>query len=320
RDTHKAVGRLLNIRCVFVEKDRQAYGRLKAFADSVKDAEIKTIPGEFENAIDEIIKFVNEDRETFPFALIDPTGPSGFAMERIAPLLNLRPGEVLINFMLEFIRRFIEQRDLRKSFEELFGTADLDEFFSALSRVDGVDRDDLITEKYCSCLSASGAYPHVLRASVFHPDQDRLYFQLIYATRNIKGVEVFKRTEAKAMKSQELQRAHVEARRRQKGGQRSFLNPDEMPESRFYESLRLRYANQARASVISTINRDHQTPYDRLWLCALSYPMVWESDLRSWLKEWRDQGLIEWHGLAPRGRELMRGKDHSVALTADKLE
>jgi three-Cys-motif partner protein len=319
RDTHNSAGRPLKIRCVFVEKDPSAYQRLKAFADSVHDAEVQTVSGEFEDAISDIIDFIKKDKETFPFVLIDPTGPSGFAMRRIAPLLSLRPGEVLINFMLEFIRRFIAQRDQRKAFEELFGTDDLDDFFKALANAEGIDRDDMITEKYCACLGHVCGYPHVLRASVFHPDQDRLYFQLVYATRNIKGVEEFKRTETKAMKSQEMQRAHVEERRKLKGGQRSFLKPEEMPESEFYQRLRKRYANQARHAVVSAINRGGQIPYDQLWLTALSFPMVWESDLRTWLKEWRKSGALEWHGLAPRGRELLRKKGHFVTLTGGNL-
>jgi hypothetical protein len=240
-------------------------------------------------------------------------------MKQIVPLLSLRPGEVLINFMLEFIRRFISQQDYRLAFEELFGTNELNDFYTGLAGLQGIDRDDVITEQYCSCLGRFCGYPHVLRASVFHPDQDRLYFQLVYATRNIKGVEVFKRTEAKAMKSQETQRAHVEERQKRKSGQTSFLNPEEMPESAFYQQLRGRYTSQARSAIISLINHRRQIPYDALWLTALRFPMVWETDLRAWLKEWRKEGAIEWHGLAQRGRELLRGKGHSVSLTGNSL-
>jgi three-Cys-motif partner protein len=72
RDTHASAGRCLKIRCVFVEKEQSAYQRLKTFADSVEDAEILTIPGEFESAISHIIEFVKKDQETFPFILIQP--------------------------------------------------------------------------------------------------------------------------------------------------------------------------------------------------------------------------------------------------------
>ncbi len=123
RETHKALGRNCRIRCVFVERDQAAFQRLREFADSAHDVDIHTIHGEFENAIPEIIAFVRKEADTFPFTLIDPTGSSGFRMKVIAPLLQLRPGEVLINFILEFIRRYIEQegcvRDWRSCSEPM---------------------------------------------------------------------------------------------------------------------------------------------------------------------------------------------------------
>ncbi|HEY4233441.1 MAG TPA: hypothetical protein VGM76_08435, partial [Lacipirellulaceae bacterium] len=252
----------------------------------------------------------------FLFTLIDPTGSSGFRMKVIAPLLQLRPGEVLINFVLEFIRRYIEQHGLRKGLEELFGVDDFDEHLANLT---GIDRDDAITEKYCSCLSKFCGFPYVLRASVLHPDQDRLYFQLIYGTRHLKGVDVFKKTEEKAMASQEKQRARVEEGRKSKSGQRSLLDPDDMPESRYYNGLRNRYRGQARNAIVSMLNKRQQVPYDDLWLAALSFPMVWESDLRDWLREWRSSRVLEWLGLAPGGRELRHGQRHSVSLLGGSL-
>jgi hypothetical protein len=116
-------------------------------------------------------------------------------------------------------------------------------------------------------------------------------------------------------------RAQVEESRKKKtsGGQKSFLNPNDMPESDFYNKLRGRYVTQARLKVVDMIIPEKHVDYDRLWLAALSYPMVWESDLRQWLKQWRADGNLEWHGLAQRGRELLRGKNHSVVLKSGTL-
>lgn len=316
RDTHSARHSSLKIRCVFVEKDSSAYRRLKEFADSVEDADVLTIHGEFEDALPRIAEFISKDPHTFPFTLIDPTGSSGFRMKRIVPHLRCRPSEVLITFMLEFIRRYAEQKGLRKGLEELFGT---DQFDGNLADLTGVDRDDEITQTYCSCLSQSCDFPYVLRAAVLHPDKDRSYFQLIYGTRHIKGVEVFKAAEARAMDSQEQQRARVEERQRSRGGQQTLFPPDEMPESRYYMQLRERYRRQARSKVVSILNYKRRVAYDELWLAASSYPMVWESDLREWLKGWRDSNVVRWIGLARRGRELIHGRGHSVSLAVPEI-
>ncbi len=92
-----------------------------------------------------------------------------------------------------------------------------------------------------------------------------------------------------------------------------------MPESRYYVELRERYLRQAKCAVIDVINSRQHVDYDHLWASALRYPMVWEHDLRLWLRQWRDAGTLKWLGLAPRGRELIRGKHHSVALVGSHL-
>lgn len=311
RDTHALKGRTVRIRCVFVEKDRIAYRRLKEYADSVKDADVRTFCGEFETSIPDIITFIREDPDTFSFVLIDPTGASGFRMKVIAPLLKLLPGEVLINFILEFIRRQIELEGLRGCLTGLFGAENYGENLAELT---GIDRDDEITKRYCAHLRSFCKYKYVLRASVFHPDQDRLYYQLIYGTRHPKGVDVFKRAEKQAMHEQEKTRARVEEEQRKakSGGQKSLLDSDAMPESRFYIDLRNRYISEAMWEISEIINRSPQVPYDELWSSALEYPMVWESDLRNLLKKWRDQGIVRWNGMGPHDRVLKRGTDHVI--------
>lgn len=309
RETHATRRKKLAIRCVFVEKDIKAYHKLQQFAESIEDAEIFTINDEFENALPEIISFVQQDANTFPFTLIDPTGSSGFKMSVIAPLLRLEPGEVLVNFMLEFIRRYIEQRGLRQGLADLFGTDDFDENLAERS---GLDRDDAITGKYCECLSRFCNYKHVLRAHVLHPDKDRLRFQLIYGTRHPKGVEKFKEAEKRAMELQEKSRAHIEVQKRAQ----PLFDPDDMPDSMFYTSLRERYLTQAEQAVATRIGSSSEVSYDALWLCALSFPLVWESDLKKWLKDWKREGLVEWAGLQTTERILKYGKQHSVVKTS----
>lgn len=112
-------GRTLMLRCFFLEKTPTAYERLKHFTEQIDDVVIETKNKKLENAIQDILSFVQEGGpNSFPFIFIDPTGWSGFAMETITPLLQLDPAEVLINFMTEHIRRFIEspQKQTQESF------------------------------------------------------------------------------------------------------------------------------------------------------------------------------------------------------------
>ncbi len=112
RTTLEAKGRALKLRCMFLEKNPAAYRKLKEFATSVTDAEIETHNDELAGSIGDVLQFIKQGgRRSFPFVFIDPTGWSGFEMKLIAPLLQLKPGEVLINFMTDYIRRFIDSPD-----------------------------------------------------------------------------------------------------------------------------------------------------------------------------------------------------------------
>lgn len=101
------------IRCVFVEKDPKAFSELRRAIQGVTDIEISPIPGEFEQVIPDVLKSI---RQSFSLVFIDPTGWTGFGLQRITPILKHRPGEVIVNFMFDYInRRF------GVSFDDLFG-------------------------------------------------------------------------------------------------------------------------------------------------------------------------------------------------------
>jgi len=316
RDTHVARGHNLKIRCVFLEKDKRRFTKLEKFVKNIEDVEVKALNKEFEHAVLDVVQFIKQDRDTFPFVFIDPTGWTGFSMKTIAPLLQLNPCEVLINFMMEFITRFIKQQGLREGFERLFGTS---EFDAGLRDLAGRDLDDAVAEKYCDRLRKVSNFSHVLRAIVLHPDKNRSHFQLIYATRHPKGAEVFKKTEEKAMAAQENSRAHVEDRKKKAGGQSQFFPPEEMPESKFYLEYRGRYLRQAREAVISEINQKKRVAYHHVWDIVVAFPMVWERDLREWLKEWQDQEKLEIEGMGTRERVPKRDNSKHVIVALKML-
>lgn len=109
RETHRLKGKNIKLRCFFLEKDPEAYARLKEFAKQIHDVEVDTKNAELESSIHAITSFVRQGgSDTFPFIFIDPTGWTGFAMDIIAQLLRLEPGEVLINFMTGHVERFID--------------------------------------------------------------------------------------------------------------------------------------------------------------------------------------------------------------------
>ena len=309
RDYLASKGRILRIRCVFIEKDVSAFSELSKFAERAKvryGVEILTLNSEFEKTIPDLIRFIEADRDTFPFVFIDPKGWTGFSMECIAPLLR-RQGEVLINFMLEFIRRFIEQDFCRESFSKLFGE---DSFDSHLQDLKGIERDDEISVRYCKSLTKVCRFDFVHRAIILHPEKDHSHFQLIYGTRHPRGVEKFKEVEKKAMRAQDEARAKVEIEKKKL----PLFDVPDMPESKYYVNLRNRYIMQAKEAVRSRLSVSKAVPYDDLWRVALQYPMVWESDLKDWFRTWREEGVIEVCGIQLGRSSIQYGKDHTISL------
>jgi three-Cys-motif partner protein len=289
----------LRIRCFFVEKDRRAFAQLERFANSVKDAEVKIRNEPFEASINDIREFIGKERHnTFPFVFIDPTGWTGYRMSAIAPLLRQTPSETLINFMTGHIIRFIEREGSREGFEDLFGSP---EFGTSVEESEGRDREDVIVQQYCENLKNACDFKFVCAATVFHPQKDRTHHHLVYGTRNLKGVEEFKRVEKQAMAQQESLRAAAEKQRLEEEGYRPLFPTEDMPESLYYSELRSHYIGKARNDLLAKLHRIQQLRYDAAFLVTARYPLVWESDLKEWIAEWRGERL-QVEGLRARER------------------
>jgi three-Cys-motif partner protein len=296
-------GRSVQLRCFFLEKNRSAYAKLKEYADSVTDVNVETRNAALEDSITEIVDFVQRGgANSFPFVFIDPTGWTGFGMQTIAPLLRLNPGEVLINFMTGHIRRFLDspQEETQDSFRQLFGSG---AFRAKVQGLAKQDREDAAIEEYSRNVRQTGGFTQTCTAIVLHPELDRTHFNLIYATRNPKGIEVFKDAEKKAMAVQETARAEAEQRRREtRTGQLDLLASGELHDASHYNSLRARYLAKSRGAVQRALQAKRRLLYDDAWMLALCEPMVWESDLKEWIEEWVRAGQLEVGGMRDRQR------------------
>ena len=300
RDRYRVSGREVEIRCFFLERDREAYAKLKTFADGVTDARIETKNAILEGSVEAIADFVRRGgRQTFPFTFIDPTGWTGFAMDTITPLLRMDPGEVLINLMTKDVRRFIEspEEETQASFDELFGRTGVKQRVAGLR---GLERDDAVVAEYGASVRAFGAFTYVCSAIVLHPERDRTHFHLVYGTRHRKGVEVFKDAEKKAMATQETARAAAQERRRQQSTGMASLFGDTAPDSAHYNRLRRHYIDRSSSLVRRILEQKRRVPYEEIWDVAMAQPMTWESDLKDWLRRWQGEGLIAHEGWAPR--------------------
>lgn len=305
----------VSLRCFFVEADNSAFERLRTFRQPIEDVEIQIANSEFETAIPDICSFIKQPTgKKFAFILVDPKGWDGFSMTAMSKLLELPYVEVLVNFMTSFIKRFLESPDglTQQQLEALFGNGTFRKVIEGLS---GLEREYAAVEAYASNLAQAGSFGYVCKAMVLNPEIDKTHYHLIYATRDPKGVEVFKQAEFKAMKEMNLIRAEVDQRKReQKTQQTELFDAPGAAGWGHYSELRAFFLNKARTEAWDQINRKREIVYDRLWANAMGFPVVWESDLKDWLSRWRKAGKIEVANLKPSERVPKRAVNHRVKL------
>lgn len=288
RDTVRArfQGKELRIQCVFLEKDPHAFAQLNSFAASQTDAVVFAVNKSFEDAIPELVRLIkSKSKDHFPFILIDPKGWKGFSMDVIKPLIEISPCEVLVNFMTGHLKRFIEDgRDgVKASFRRLFGD---DSYERRIEGLTGQSREDAIVETYAERISVIGGYPYVSSTLILQPKRDRTHFHLVYATRNLRGLEVFKAAERQALKLAETVRADAKRRAREAAsGQPELFGGEELPETAYLAELQRHFETKAEHLLEFLRARHNQIEYDTLYAAALKFPTVQEAFLKRWIKE-----------------------------------
>lgn len=294
-------GKDVSFRCLFVEKDARAFSELKATVASIQDIPIELINGQFEDHISEAERFVGQ---SFSLIFIDPTGWTGYPLQKITPLLRLR-GEVLINFMSDHINRFIDdpRPHIAQQFDQLFGGVWFDDW-KVLNDA-GMTREAAAIEVYTERLKKAGNYAHVTSTRILKPKSDRTYFYLIYATRHWKGIEEFRAIEQKAVDVQESLRNDVKyqaavSRTGQPGLFGSSITDGAVAT---YEDERKMRLEQAHAKLLALL-RSHPGGLLLRELIGpvMETPLTWKSDLTSWIRELKNNGKIDVIGMKPRER------------------
>lgn len=317
RNARETIKRTFNkeikIKCVFLEKKAEPFARLKQFADEQKDADVTALNLEFEQVIPELVQIIKKaGRGFFPFIFIDPTGWKGFAMQTIAPLLRIEPSEILVNFMTGFILRFAEDRreEIGAGFEGLFGDA---AFRDQLKGLEGRSREDALVFEYAKRIGQMGRFPFVPVAVVPHPTKDRTHFHLVYATRSLKGLEVFKSAERRALSMVGEIRADAKRREREeRSGQPEFLTGSDAPDVGYVNELARHYGNLARESVHRLIREKREISFDEVYATGMRFPTVQLAALREWIDE-----VGEIVNLGGREKVAKLGAGHRVKIRDD---
>ena len=202
------------IKCFFSENDPGAYVQLElAVAEyhQPRDGfEIKTYEGKFEDAVSEIQSFIGT---SFPLIFIDPTGWRGYPFDKIKPLFARPKCEVLINFMYDFINRFVysDEPDIVESMNPILGGPGWP------TRLDTSLPRGLAVEKlFRETLKATGRFGFVVSTKIDKATSERPHFFIAYGTKSADGLKTFRQTEYDALRKHAKNRATAIERKRER--------------------------------------------------------------------------------------------------------
>ena len=225
----KRTGHNARIRCFFSEKNAAAFSQLDAavapFNKPGDHFEIKTYHGDFEDAIEVIDKFIGN---SFPLVFIDPTGWTGFSLDKIKALFIRPKCEVVINFMYDHVNRFANSGD-----ETI--VASLNPILGGPGWRDRLDpnlrRGPAVEKLFRETLKAAGQFDFVISTRIDKATVERPHFFLAYGTKSHHGLKAFRETENKALREHAKNRATAKEKRREDSTGTSDLFPSYLSEA-----------------------------------------------------------------------------------------
>jgi three-Cys-motif partner protein len=274
----EGIGKQTRTSALFVERNQNSFRELQKLLSSFPKANAQSINGEFHQHIDEVVKFIGS---AFSLTFIDPTGWN-IDLIALRSLLEGR-GEVLINFMYDFVNRQIDNLDpnIQSQLTVAFGgegwKQEIQDRITA-----GVPRETAILDVFMHRLKTMGGYPYVTYTSILKPLAERTYFHLVYATRHWRGLEEFRKAEVDAMEVQERVRFDVRqnVRAQRSGIDDMFASNAGETESRRLMERRQVNLGRARAEVESFLSIRSQFATHEVWAVAMAMPLVTIKDAK----------------------------------------
>jgi len=225
-------GEMKSIKCFLIEKDKTAYKKLNKVVQSFQTEDnkftIKTFHGEFEEVAPNISPLLGK---SFTLTFIDPTGWTGYNYEKIQPLLKHVPGEVLINFMYDFVNRAsgMGVMETVKSLQPILGPNFKERMDSSLSN------EKTIEQLFRCRLKEAGAFEFVASAQIKRATADRTQFFIMYGTRKDAGLVEFREVEARALQDySKLRLVAKQGQRELRTGNMELFPAEALPEARSF--------------------------------------------------------------------------------------
>lgn len=289
---------------LLVEKDPQAYARLKQIIPLYPDINIRTFNGDFIELVPTLLGAI--PRDAFSFVLIDPKGWK-IDMESVAPLIGRPNSEVVFNFMFTMINwsTSMPNAAIQAALDALMPDTGWKARLDAICPEQGVSSADQRKAALVAAISEAigrlGGYPYVMETPVLFPLKNRTYYSLIYATRSTKGVEVFRDCQHSTMKTQDEVRSGLQAAKRDERTGMTDMFGAAPTGDRFAARWMAQQELGARAALLQNVAAaPATTTYGDLWPQVLARYGVRKTRLGRIAAEMKKTGEIDFHNWGKR--------------------
>jgi hypothetical protein len=210
---------------------------------------------------------------------------------RAWPVLKHAPGEVLINFMYDFVNRAAAMDDPKT-------IASLDPILGGPGWKTRLQHDvplgQEIERTFRNVLKRAGAYKYVLSTRIDRPTADRPHFCIAYGTRASAGLKAFREVEASALKGHQHLRAKAkQVKRETRTRQNELFNTDLIPDNSFDEIVQ-ENSQLARNWIITQLEgRRTSIQFGVLLLNVLELFALRETNVKDVCVQLANNGLIE---------------------------
>jgi len=280
-------GKPKEIRCFFVEKDKNSFDKLRTEVEKYNQPHRGFIAqasnSQFLDAIPDIQRFT---RNSFTLIFIDPKGWTGYDLGKLGPLLSKLEGEVLLNFMFDFINRFTSSQDepTVESFEPILGKD-----WRIKLQDSPLPKGEAAEALFLENLKTAGRYKYVLSTKIEKTHERRTHFSLIYATRKYAGLKTFRDIENKALSVHEdnLSTVRTEAKLH-KSGQTSLF-----PETGSFGQLQATAKLNTKKYIESRVQSVSKISFEALAAETMEKFMVRETQIKDICVELSQRGKIE---------------------------
>jgi len=179
--------RSTNTKIITCEKDFRYYENLIKIKDYKKINSINIFNNDFNEVINDekMIKLYKSYPTLF---FIDPFGYD-IKMNNLSRLLEYK-NEIILNFMFDYINRFLSCKEIEYILTDFFGCDD----WKKANYLNGNEREKYLISLYKTKIKECTKAKYVFAYRLCYPNKKRTYYYLIHATNHLDGITLMKRS------------------------------------------------------------------------------------------------------------------------------